>query len=231
MPIEFKCTHCHSILRTPDDSAGKQSRCPQCGIIQSIPSGNAPSVPPVAPPTVKPASPTKIDLPTASNQNQFADQQRSQYPATPEAPHQKPYSHNPYSAPASHEQPQFLASPGYNQQQAQDLVKAPAIALIVINSLRLLSTLFVLTGGVVGGIAGELDSDDTWFMIVAILWGMMIGLTIFGNISMLVMKRYVLSVTATGLSIFTGDCCPFTIGFGIWAFVVLMKRNVSQGFS
>jgi len=38
MPIEFNCQQCRHRLRTPDDAAGKQSRCPQCGQIQTIPS-------------------------------------------------------------------------------------------------------------------------------------------------------------------------------------------------
>jgi len=52
MPIEFKCSQCGRLLRTPDDSAGKQAKCPQCEAIQSIPHATvsaAPSPPPVDP--------------------------------------------------------------------------------------------------------------------------------------------------------------------------------------
>jgi len=42
MPIEFRCTKCSKLLRTPDETAGKQARCPECGTILQIPS--APSV-------------------------------------------------------------------------------------------------------------------------------------------------------------------------------------------
>jgi len=38
MPIEFRCTQCQKLLRTQDDTAGKQAKCPTCGTIQLIPS-------------------------------------------------------------------------------------------------------------------------------------------------------------------------------------------------
>jgi DNA-directed RNA polymerase subunit M/transcription elongation factor TFIIS len=37
MPIEFSCTNCHTLLRVPDGSEGKQSQCPSCGIVAKIP--------------------------------------------------------------------------------------------------------------------------------------------------------------------------------------------------
>jgi hypothetical protein len=37
MPIEFRCHHCQRLLRTADDSRGKQTRCPECGTILDIP--------------------------------------------------------------------------------------------------------------------------------------------------------------------------------------------------
>jgi hypothetical protein len=47
MPIEFRCTKCGKLLRTPDDTAGKQARCPECGTILGIPAGT-PSAPPAS---------------------------------------------------------------------------------------------------------------------------------------------------------------------------------------
>ena len=37
MPIEFRCTKCGKLLRTPDETAGKQARCPECGTVGMIP--------------------------------------------------------------------------------------------------------------------------------------------------------------------------------------------------
>lgn len=37
MPIEFHCPGCQRILRVPDETAGKQAKCPQCGAVSTIP--------------------------------------------------------------------------------------------------------------------------------------------------------------------------------------------------
>ncbi|MHC4399462.1 MAG: FmdB family zinc ribbon protein [Planctomycetota bacterium] len=37
MPIEFRCTECGRLLRTADDAAGLQARCPECEAIMVIP--------------------------------------------------------------------------------------------------------------------------------------------------------------------------------------------------
>jgi uncharacterized membrane protein/phage FluMu protein Com len=37
MPIEFRCTACDKLLRTPDETAGKQAKCPECGALMQIP--------------------------------------------------------------------------------------------------------------------------------------------------------------------------------------------------
>lgn len=37
MPIEFRCTQCNKLLRTGDDTAGKQAKCPECGAVMTIP--------------------------------------------------------------------------------------------------------------------------------------------------------------------------------------------------
>ncbi len=37
MPIEFNCAHCGKLLRTPDDAAGRQAKCPDCGNLSQIP--------------------------------------------------------------------------------------------------------------------------------------------------------------------------------------------------
>jgi len=41
MPIEFRCTACNRLLRTGDDTAGKQAKCPDCGAVVLVPDGSA----------------------------------------------------------------------------------------------------------------------------------------------------------------------------------------------
>ena len=38
MPIEFRCTGCQQQLRVPDESAGKNAKCPKCGAVVVVPS-------------------------------------------------------------------------------------------------------------------------------------------------------------------------------------------------
>ncbi len=85
MPIEFRCESCSKLLRTPDESAGKKAKCPQCGTVVDVPDGSSTAAdesassafpPPAATPPSSPAeSPSPFaglgDAPAAS-QNPYA---------------------------------------------------------------------------------------------------------------------------------------------------------------
>ena len=43
MAIEFRCPTCSKLLRTKDDTAGKQAKCPECGTVIDIPAPGASS--------------------------------------------------------------------------------------------------------------------------------------------------------------------------------------------
>jgi phage FluMu protein Com/uncharacterized membrane protein len=49
MPIELRCHRCQRLLRTADDSGGKQTKCPECGTILDIPLPPEPTPLPWAP--------------------------------------------------------------------------------------------------------------------------------------------------------------------------------------
>src|SRR6186713_436800 len=53
MPIEFPCTACGQLVRTPDSAAGKKGKCPHCGTIGQIPLTS----PPAAVPGLTPLGP------------------------------------------------------------------------------------------------------------------------------------------------------------------------------
>ncbi len=59
MPIEFRCSQCQKLLRTGDETAGKQAKCPECGTVMEIPQSSTagPSTPPAGsiPPTEPPS--------------------------------------------------------------------------------------------------------------------------------------------------------------------------------
>jgi phage FluMu protein Com/uncharacterized membrane protein len=67
MPIEFRCTHCQRLLRTADNTAGKQTKCPECGQIVRIPSPATAAAPPQAasspPPIVQAAARSGAGVP------------------------------------------------------------------------------------------------------------------------------------------------------------------------
>ncbi len=49
MAIEFRCTQCEKLLRTGDDTAGKQAKCPECGAVMSVPMPDGATVQPKQP--------------------------------------------------------------------------------------------------------------------------------------------------------------------------------------
>jgi phage FluMu protein Com len=64
MPIEFRCESCSKLLRTPDESAGKKAKCPQCGTIVDVPNEGGPATEAPAPtqspdPFATPESPSR----------------------------------------------------------------------------------------------------------------------------------------------------------------------------
>ncbi len=104
MPIEFRCTQCHNLLRVPDESAGAQARCPKCSAIITVPaSGSA-------------GGPEPSDNPFAELGQRPADQSAGNE------------SVNPYSSPASgYDQPHVTGAMGH------EMVATPVDAGSVIN--------------------------------------------------------------------------------------------------
>jgi hypothetical protein len=51
MPIEFRCSQCGKLLRTGDETVGRQAQCPQCGGLSKVPgpAEAAGASPPLAP--------------------------------------------------------------------------------------------------------------------------------------------------------------------------------------
>jgi len=69
MPIEFRCTKCQKLLRTPDGSSGREAKCPQCGAIVKIPEPAAyehAAAMPAPPVPSSSAPPSPADNPYAS---------------------------------------------------------------------------------------------------------------------------------------------------------------------
>jgi phage FluMu protein Com len=70
MPIEFRCSQCGRLLQTPDETAGGEAQCPQCGAVQEIPAasrdvppGNTPPGPPPLPDAARRYASERVQAP------------------------------------------------------------------------------------------------------------------------------------------------------------------------
>ena len=108
MPIEFRCPGCSRLLRTPDESAGKKAKCPQCGTIVDVPATTAAETTPL--PSVTPFDGSPAWSPPATGASPFTDYTAGTAPAKPSEPF------NPYASPAATPFPSPAAELSLNLQ-------------------------------------------------------------------------------------------------------------------
>ena len=167
MPIDFRCTHCSALLRVPDESVGKQAKCPKCQNVVTITAatGPTPAAPSPSPdlPTgdlfAKSSSPASADpsaslgtmptLPTAGMP--YGGQQPASFGTPYSDPQSAPYSGqynapyapatggaaNPYQAPASYNQSTGWGMMTASRESVVAKVKPPAIGLMIYAGLSL----------------------------------------------------------------------------------------------
>ena len=119
MPIEFRCHQCNQLLRVPDDSAGKNARCPKCQALMTVPQGaplpfaaGSTSAPEPSPPPL-PGPQSAATEPAPSAAHPFADQLQSPFGTGASAtstPFQSSGNVNPYAPPS------LAAGQGYAPQ-------------------------------------------------------------------------------------------------------------------
>lgn len=100
MPIEFRCTQCQRLLRTQDDSAGKQAKCPECGTIMVVPAPEADEANVPLPP-----------LPTSRLGNPFGSGGTSPFATRPADGGDRTGGQNPYQSPTDYAAPPIGAGP------------------------------------------------------------------------------------------------------------------------
>jgi hypothetical protein len=103
MPIEFRCHRCHKLLRTPDNTAGKQAQCPMCGELQPIPPPSQAPEPAAAVPPM-PRVPLPGERPRIPEQTPFAGRPAPHQPTPagpagsgPANPYQSPLAGGPFA--------------------------------------------------------------------------------------------------------------------------------------
>lgn len=221
MPIEFRCSQCGRLLRTPDDSAGRQARCPECGNVQAVPEPTA-QVPP--PPPQEPASPSPFSAPIPPNSGYDLQ--------------------NPYQTPqyAAGPLPQYPASPLHAQAAAR--VQGPAIGLIITGALgivgQLLNLVVTAVNPQVFRALNNPNNPNFRFqamppaasMAVNVLELLVGVLIIYGAIRMKNLQSYTLAMTSAILAIVPclSPCCCIGLPIGIWALVVLLDNAVKPAF-
>lgn len=250
MPIEFRCTHCGRLLRTREDAAGRQAKCPECGTTLDVPSSSAPEevrgAPPAEtgafPPDSAGASPFGAGVPPPSGT------------ASPFGPDVSPSAgapgpENPYESPRGVEA--GGAGPAYPiyselHAYASSRVSGPAVGLIVTGALgltlQILGTVANLIAlampGMMPGMPGP-GPGPQMFMFpggVQLFFNLLgIGLAILvivGAQKMKNLQSYSLAMTSAIIALvpFISPCCCLGLPFGIWALVVLSDSQVQAAF-
>jgi phage FluMu protein Com len=233
MPIDFRCTRCGKLLRVGDESAGKKSRCPDCGNIQDIPS--SPATPAGSPsfgtPEGSPASGYSSDgigEPSSAAIGR-TPMGGSSYGGNPFR--QTAGSTNPYAAPISGPAyPGAYAGP-MPEHVALGRLQTPAIILIAFAVLALAFIALALLGFILETIEGRGDDDSVPVAIFIIINIPMRIVMLWGAVSMLRLKNYPLSMAAAVIPLVPCGCCGFLdLPFGIWALVVLCDAGVRSAF-
>jgi hypothetical protein len=145
--------------------------------------------------------------------------------------------------------PVAAAPPGFasvvsGQSTAPQLLRGPAIFILVLAILNILTSMLGLVWGAVQDQFLDISTMpaesvefqkkiNMFFSLPANLLGGALAITcLFGSLSMMKLKSYGFAMaTAIIMLIPCGNCCCFlNIGAGIWALVVLSKPEVKAAF-
>lgn len=131
------------------------------------------------------------------------------------------------------------------QRSPPDLVRGPAVALIVVATIAIVLGSLGLLGDVIlvaSGAVEELEARNTgpiseWTTLaVRTLWGIVLvaasSFVLFGAIRMKNLTSHGVARAAAIVAMipFVGPCCLLGIPFGVWALITLEKPGVRQAF-
>ena len=205
MPIEFQCSVCQTVLRTPDGSEGKSARCPGCSNVQPIPGG----------PSRAPNIPEGVPVGAPTPQNPYAK------PTSDIAPIGNPY------APAG-----VTGFQGMNAARAKSRVQPAAITWLVVSILICLLLVLAIIGGIANIATDRALPEDVVTMIVCCVMLLLALMGVLGSICMLRMRNRKLAIAGAICSMLPGlSCCFLPLGVSIWALVVLLDSEIKPYFS
>jgi len=222
MPIEFRCQQCENHLRTPDAAAGKKARCPQCGTIQDVPTGEMPKKPASPSPVSNTPTPPSTQVKTPPPQAPISIQPVTV--PTLQNPYADRHVGNPYTSPNVPTGPQM-------PQDSRRKVMGPSIALIVTSALTMLLIGLIVIAGIVSVAESGAEEDDIAAFIICGVLFLIEAFICLGAVLMLMMKSHTIGLVASVVSVIpctAGWCIRFP--FGIWALIVLFDSSVRSVF-
>jgi hypothetical protein len=220
MPIRFPCSQCSRLLQTPDEAAGKQARCPECGLVQPVPSQEGSES--------HEAGPAPDEYQTRG----------AEFGESPFGPGESPWtgdSDNPFQ-PSAVAYSEVIPPGGVSRYYAQSRVNGPATALLVCAVLAVLANLtFLVFFGFIfaGKIGGMPDNPAAYSNLAVYVFGAVTRVIVaVGASSMRNLKSYGLSMTAAILALIPcgSCCCLLELPLAIWALVVLNEPRVKAAF-
>jgi phage FluMu protein Com len=249
MPIEFRCTQCNRLLRTKEEAAGKQAKCPECGAILDVPATSAPhevtGAPPAetgafAPaPAAGPESPFGPGPPPPSG---MASPFGPDVPLSGGAPAPENRYESPRGAEAAGLGPVYQTGPDA-YAYASSRVEGPAIALIVTGviglALQALGLVVSLVQLAVPGAAPDQEmmpfgpafgpGVNVFFAILGLALSILV---IVGAWKMKNLQSYGLAMTSAIVAVVPciSPCCCLGLPFGVWGLVVLSDSQVQAAF-
>lgn len=227
MPIEFRCHHCGSLLRTPDGTAGQTAQCPRCGTQMPIPGPPAVEVWPADQPPPESAS--------------EADRASPFGPVAVEGSGQP----DPYVSASA-----YGSAPGFgmavDRAAAAARVAGPATALLVMAILGIPLQLLAMAGNMLQITlvpvfqpgAQDMPAELQVFSGAVGMFAGVVSLALaivmlVGALRMKHLTHYGWAMAAAIIAVipcFSSCCCLLEIPFGIWALVVLSDPSVKAAF-
>ncbi len=213
MPIEFRCTQCNKLLRTPDNTAGKQAKCPECGALMTVPA---------------------IPTGTAPGSSFTSHVQEPAENWDADSSCESPVEYVQQTSQA-YEQPNTLAAQRVSGP-AIALIVTGALGLALQISSTLLNILQLGAVGVVGGqnecVFGIAAVPPEVGVVAGIVGIVLSSVVIIGAVKMRKLEGYGFAMASAVIAMIPciSPCCVLGLPFGIWAIVVLSDTNVRTAF-
>lgn len=235
MPIEFRCSQCGRLLKTPDDTAGRQAQCPACGGLSIVPGAPEPTAP-LLQPAEGPPTPGTAAEPAAAALSPTGGGPTG--PAGGGGQDATPFAAD------------FTRVPAESRQYAAQRVSGPATALAVLAWLNFIESLLLIGLAALilvvaqdprlrhrlppGADPAEMVMESRVYLIKGLLDIPVSIFLLIGAGKMKQLNNYALAVAAAIVAVVPciAPCCcgVVSIGFGIWALVVLCDPLVRSAF-